>query len=78
MNLCPNGVMRMSDEVAGVTETSLNMGVISTKEDSIQVLCLIRSLIDSGRQQVESMLTSLAPVIWRCSEIQRCLSRLET
>lgn len=60
LNVCPNGVMRMSDEVAGVTETSLNMGVISTKEDSIQVLCLIRSLIDSGRQQVESMLTSLA------------------
>jgi dipeptidase D len=53
-------VMRMSDEVEGVTETSLNMGVISTKEHSIQVLCLIRSLIDSGRQQVESMLSSLA------------------
>ena len=60
LNLCPNGVMRMSDEVEGVTETSLNMGVISTKEHSIQVLCLIRSLIDSGRQQVESMLSSLA------------------
>ena len=60
LNLCPNGVMRMSDEVAGVTETSLNMGVISTKDSSVQVLCLIRSLIDSGRQQVESMLTSLA------------------
>jgi len=60
LNLCPNGVMRMSDEVEGVTETSLNMGVISTNEHSIQVLCLIRSLIDSGRQQVESMLSSLA------------------
>lgn len=60
LNLCPNGVMRMSDEVEGVTETSLNMGVISTKEHSIQVLCLIRSLIDSGRQQIESMLSSLA------------------
>jgi dipeptidase D len=60
LNLCPNGVMRMSDEVAGVTETSLNMGVISTKDQSISVLCLIRSLIDSGRQQVESMLSSLA------------------
>lgn len=60
LNVCPNGVMRMSDEVEGVTETSLNMGVISTKEQSIQVLCLIRSLIDSGRQQVESMLSSLA------------------
>ena len=60
LNVCPNGVMRMSDEVAGVTETSLNMGVITTKDHSVQVLCLIRSLIDSGREQVESMLSSLA------------------
>ncbi len=60
LNVCPNGVMRMSDEVQGVTETSLNMGVITTKDSSIQVLCLIRSLIDSGREQIESMLSSLA------------------
>lgn len=60
LNVCPNGVMRMSDEVAGVTETSLNMGVITTRDSSIQVLCLIRSLIDSGREQVQSMLSSLA------------------
>lgn len=60
LNVCPNGVMRMSDEVAGVTETSLNMGVITTKDNSVQVLCLIRSLIDSGREQVQSMLGSLA------------------
>ena len=60
LNVCPNGVMRMSDEVAGVTETSLNMGVITSKDNSIQVLCLIRSLIDSGREQIESMLSSLA------------------
>lgn len=60
LNVCPNGVMRMSDEVAGVTETSLNVGVVTTKENSIQILCLIRSLIDSGRTQIESMLSSLA------------------
>ncbi|MDP5188946.1 aminoacyl-histidine dipeptidase [Rheinheimera baltica] len=60
LNVCPNGVMRMSDEVEGVTETSLNMGVITTSNSSIQVLCLIRSLIDSGREQIESMLSSLA------------------
>lgn len=60
LNVCPNGVMRMSDEVAGVTETSLNVGVITTKDSSIQILCLIRSLIDSGRSQIESMLSSLA------------------
>jgi len=60
LNVCPNGVMRMSDEIAGVVETSLNLGVITTDGDKVQVLCLIRSLIDSGREQIESMLASLA------------------
>ncbi|WP_372871022.1 aminoacyl-histidine dipeptidase [Shewanella sp.] len=60
LNACPNGVMRMSDEVAGVTETSLNVGVITTSEQDVKILCLIRSLIDSGRTQVEGMLIALS------------------
>ncbi|ANS84633.1 Cytosol non-specific dipeptidase [Vibrio scophthalmi] len=60
LNALPNGVIRMSDDIAGVVETSLNVGVIVTEADKITVLCLIRSLIDSGRQQVESTLKSVA------------------
>ncbi len=60
LNACPNGVIRMSDEIEGVVETSLNVGVISTEENKVTVLCLIRSLIDSGRSQVEGMLSSVA------------------
>ena len=60
LNACPNGVIRMSDEIEGVVETSLNVGVVTTEENQINVLCLVRSLIDSGRQQVEGMLTSVA------------------
>ena len=60
LNACPNGVMRMSDDIAGVTESSLNVGVITTKADSVSVLCLIRSLIDSGRENIESTLQSLS------------------
>ncbi|WP_076586448.1 aminoacyl-histidine dipeptidase [Vibrio ostreicida] len=60
INACPNGVIRMSDDVDGVVETSLNIGVVTTDNDTIKILCLVRSLIDSGRHQVESTLTSLA------------------
>ncbi|MBD0784886.1 aminoacyl-histidine dipeptidase [Vibrio sp. Y2-5] len=60
LNACPNGVIRMSDEIEGVVETSLNVGVITTEENQVTVLCLIRSLIDSGRSQVEGMLASVA------------------
>lgn len=60
LNACPNGVIRMSDDIEGVVETSLNLGVITTEENSVSALCLIRSLIDSGRSQVEGMLRSVA------------------
>ncbi|MDW6017886.1 aminoacyl-histidine dipeptidase [Vibrio plantisponsor] len=60
LNACPNGVIRMSDDIEGVVETSLNVGVIKTEENQVTVLCLIRSLIDSGRSQVEGMLGSVA------------------
>lgn len=60
LNACPNGVIRMSDQISGVVETSLNVGVIETQEDSITILSLIRSLIDSGREETVNRLTSLA------------------
>ncbi|KAF7764488.1 dipeptidase D [Pseudoalteromonas citrea] len=60
LNACPNGVIRMSDDIEGVVETSLNMGVINTYDTHFEVLCLVRSLIDSGRSDVEGQLRSLA------------------
>ncbi|WEM41700.1 aminoacyl-histidine dipeptidase [Photobacterium sp. DA100] len=60
LNATPNGVIRMSDDIEGVVETSLNVGVITTEADKITVLCLIRSLIDSGRSNVEGMLKAVA------------------
>ncbi|WP_439835612.1 aminoacyl-histidine dipeptidase [Aeromonas enteropelogenes] len=56
---CPNGVMRMSDSMTGVVETSTNLGVIKTLDGEVYVQCLIRSLIDSGRDQIEQMTRSL-------------------
>jgi dipeptidase D len=60
LNSCPNGVIRMSDDIEGVVETSLNMGVIDTYNTTFEVLCLVRSLIDSGRVDVEGQLRSLS------------------
>ncbi|WP_045049368.1 beta-Ala-His dipeptidase [Rouxiella chamberiensis] len=59
LNATPNGVIRMSDDVKGVVETSLNVGVVSMNEGEAEVICLIRSLIDSGKDYVVSMLTSV-------------------
>jgi len=59
LNACPNGVIRMSDDIDGIVETSLNIGVIRPKGNKLSVMILIRSLHDDGRLQVEEMLSSL-------------------
>jgi dipeptidase D len=59
LNATPNGVIRNSDVVKGVVETSLNVGVVTTEGNEAQIICLIRSLIDSGKEYVVSMLSSL-------------------
>ncbi|MCV9880433.1 beta-Ala-His dipeptidase [Brenneria izbisi] len=59
LNAMPNGVIRMSDAVKGVVETSLNLGVVTMNERETEIVCLIRSLVDSGKDYVVSMLTAL-------------------
>lgn len=59
LHAMPNGVIRMSDDVKGVVETSLNVGVVSMEADKAEIRCLVRSLIDSGKLQVEGMLHAL-------------------
>ncbi|MGL4205914.1 MAG: aminoacyl-histidine dipeptidase [Aeromonadaceae bacterium] len=56
---CPNGVIRMSQAIAGVVETSTNLGVIKTEGQQVFIQCLIRSLNDEGRRYVEQMTHSL-------------------
>ncbi|WP_026957370.1 aminoacyl-histidine dipeptidase [Aliagarivorans taiwanensis] len=60
LNACINGVISMSQDIEGVVETSLNVGVIRTDESgNIKLQILVRSLVDSGRLMVESSLASL-------------------
>ena len=56
---CPQGELRMSDDVDGVVETSNNLGVIQTRHNEIYIQCLIRSLLDSRRVDVQNMLESV-------------------
>ncbi|MEY0982391.1 beta-Ala-His dipeptidase [Providencia alcalifaciens] len=60
LNAAPNGVIRMSDVAVGVVETSLNEGVVRMTEDQAEVIFLVRSLIDSGKNYVVNMLTSIS------------------
>lgn len=42
-----------------MVETSLNVGVVTMTDNNVEIHCLIRSLIDSGKDYVVSMLDSL-------------------
>lgn len=59
LNACPNGVMRMSDDIEGIVETSLNLGVIQTRSDNLNAMVLIRSLHDDGRLETQRKVQSV-------------------
>lgn len=59
LNACPNGVMRMSDDIEGIAETSLNLGVMRTKGKKFVAMTLIRSLHDDGRLETQEMVASV-------------------
>ena len=54
-----NGVFAMSQQIQGVTETSSNMGVVQTHSNRIQVQCLLRSLLDSARLNLQRTIASV-------------------
>ncbi len=56
---CPNGVIRMSDSMPGLVETSLNLAIVKSEGGKTKVLCLIRSSVDTAKEDVESTLESL-------------------
>lgn len=59
LNACPNGVIRMSDDIKGIVETSLNLGVIQTRGKKLNALVLIRSLHDDGRLETQRTVQSV-------------------
>lgn len=49
MAACVSAPFRMSDQFEGVVETSNNLAIIKSSDDSIDIQCLTRSLINSAR-----------------------------
>jgi dipeptidase D len=56
---CPNGVVRMSPDMVGLVETSLNLAIVKTEKQEVQVVALLRSSVDSAKEDVESTLESI-------------------
>lgn len=56
---CPNGVIRMSDAMPGTVETSTNLAIVKTKGDSVIANCLLRSSVDSAKEDLTIMIESV-------------------
>lgn len=56
---CPNGVMRMSDSMEGLTETSTNMAIVKTEDSKVRISCLLRSSVDSAKMDLAEMMASV-------------------
>lgn len=70
--ILPNGVQTMSTEIENLVESSINLGVIKTNEDKIEIVASIRSALSSKKEfimeQVELYLKSIGgSIIFRGS-----------
>jgi len=56
---CPNGVVRMSTDMEGLVETSTNLAVIKTEGNEVKIQCLMRSSVDTAKEDLKNMFTSV-------------------
>jgi dipeptidase D len=56
----PHGVRRWSQQIAGVVETSNNLGVVRIDERRFEAVLMLRSLTETGLSELQTMLESLA------------------
>ncbi len=56
---CPNGVMRMSDAMPGLVETSNNLAIVSSDNKKIVINCLMRSSVNSAKDDLADMMASV-------------------
>ena len=55
----PQGVIRMSDALPDLVETSNNLGVVNVQDGQMEVVCVPRSSVDSALEDVSQMIASV-------------------
>ncbi len=53
---CPDSVMRMSDSMPGLVETSTNLASVKSGNGEVYVQCLMRSSVDSAKNDIANMI----------------------
>ena len=59
MLMClPDGIQAMSADIAGLVQTSLNMGILATSEQEVRASFCVRSSVDSQKEMLRRRLLS--------------------
>lgn len=61
--VAPNGVIRMSKDMEGLVETSLNLAIMQTDGKQFLVHALLRSSVDSAKEALAERLVCLAEMV---------------
>ncbi len=56
---CPNGVIRMTDGIPGLVETSTNLSIVKSGGEKLTVNCLLRSSVDSAKENLADRMKAL-------------------
>ncbi len=56
----PNGVLRMSDSMENLVETSSNLAIVKSENCKVTIMCLLRSSVDSAKEAVGERMTCIA------------------
>ena len=56
----PNGVVRMSDHIEGLVETSLNLGILQLKEDTLTMTYALRSSVAAAYEALRENMRFMA------------------
>ena len=73
----PNGVQHMSPDVPGLVQTSLNLGQVHTQENTVVCRFMVRSNIDSQKNEIIAKVRALAESLGGVVEIPTSSSAWE-
>ena len=69
LTCAPNGIIKMSGEIEGLVESSLNLGILQTEEDSVFASFCVRSSLTSGKEQIVRNLKALTNILGGSVEV---------
>ncbi len=59
----PNGIIRMSDAMEGLVETSTNMSRVELKDGQLSILFMTRCMVNYGKAEVNAMIRGVWEII---------------